>query len=392
MKKKVLFVVNSLRLGGTERVVSILTRHLKDDIEIHLALYNNVIDFPVPEGVKIFHLNQPTDESYAAMLMKLPVTSFKLHRYCKKEGIVSVCGFLNRGLYICALLRVLWGYKGYIIMCKRSHQTNLMKYTSAHVRRVNNLLLRWSLPKADLVLANSKGIASDLRKNYFPKGNLLYLPNPVDFDQIVRLSNETVDFPFSNDHFTFIAVGGLRSEKNYPGLLKAFSLVQSPHARLILVGGGDKLESLKAESIALNISHRVYFTGHCCNPFPLLRNSKCLVLNSFVEGFPNSILEALVLGKPVISTDCLSGPREILSADAEPQSHPDGYLIAAHGVLVPVNNPAVMAKAMNRLMVDQSLRSKWEDSAAAYGAGFHIKHLRERYLNVFAGTPELQNQ
>ena len=85
IKPKLLIFINTLQIGGAERVVSLLLNHLKDDFEIHLALYSKILDYTIPPEIKILDLEQPLFQNKIIRFLKLPHISLKVYRYCKKK-------------------------------------------------------------------------------------------------------------------------------------------------------------------------------------------------------------------------------------------------------------------------------------------------------------------
>ena len=384
MKQPIIICINSLRIGGTERVVSILLEHLKDVFEIHLALYNNAAHYPIPEGVKVFTLDQSPGETNFSMLMKGPLLSYRLYRYCRKYKIQTVVAFLNRPCYLAALMKELWNYKGKVVMCQRTHQSALVKYRSKINRFFSNSLLRCSFSRADLVLANSIEIEIDLRKYLPAKVAVKMIYNPLDLEEIERMSAEPFSKIFEPGIFHFIVLGGLRAEKNHSHLLKAFSLLKKGSAKLWIVGGGKLEEDLKAEAIELKLGNSVEFCGFINNPFPFVIKADCLVLASKVEGFPNALLEGLVCGKPVISTDCFSGPREILDPNKEALQHLKDVEFARFGILVPLESVQLLAKAMEVIMEDRTLREEYALRSREAIKMYDIANLKEEYVSAFS--------
>ena len=189
-----------------------------------------------------------------------------------------------------------------------------------------------------------------------------------------------------NDTFLFISVGNFRLEKIFPLLLDAFALIKELNCKLLLVGDGPLNGLLKQKVSDLKITEQVIFCGRDNNPFKYIHKCDSFILSSDVEGFPNVLLEALACGKPVISTDCLSGPREMLAPSTDPnQQLTDHFSEEEFGILTPVGNATIMAQAMRKLISDQSLRSRLQEKAASRAAGFDISIIRKYFQRAFEG-------
>ena len=386
MKPKLLICINSLRSGGAERVVSQLLTHLQDDFDIHLALYSHIIEYDIPDGIRILDLKQSENDGQMTMLLKLPWLSYKVSKYCKKNSITRSVAFLNRPCYINALMRSCWGYRGRVVMCERTHETNMLKTKSLLTSIITKFLIRVSYNRADLVLANAQAIKDDLRTNLHVLTPMEVIYNPIDIRDLQYKMKLPVTIPFSNDTFHFIAVGNFRLEKNFPLLLDAFALIKELNCKLLLVGDGPLNGLLKQKVSDLKIMEQVIFCGRDNNPFKYIHKCDSFILSSDVEGFPNVLLEALACGKPVISTDCLSGPREMLAPSTDPnQQLTDHFSEEEFGILTPVGNATIMAQAMRKLISDQSLRSRLQEKAASRAAGFDISIIRKYFQRAFEG-------
>ena len=386
MKPKLLICINSLRSGGAERVVSQLLTHLQDDFDIHLALYSHIIEYDIPDGIRILDLKQSENDGQMTMLLKLPWLSYKVSKYCKKNSITRSVAFLNRPCYINALMRSCWGYKGRVVMCERTHETNMLKTKSLLTSIITKFLIRVSYNRADLVLANAQAIKDDLRAHLHVKAPIEVIYNPIDIRDLQYKMTLPINIPLSKDIFHFIAVGNFRHEKNFPLLLNAFALIKELDCKLLLVGDGPLSDNLKQKVSDLKITDQVVFCGRDNNPFKYIHKCDSFILSSDVEGFPNVLLEALACGKPVISTDCLSGPREMLAPSTDPnQQLTDHFSEEEFGILTPVGNATIMAQAMRKLVSDQSLRSRLQEKAASRAAGFDISIIRKYFQRAFEG-------
>lgn len=386
IKPRLLIFINTLQSGGAERVVSLLLGHLKDDFEIHLALYSNIIEYNIPPEIKILNLNEPLVQDKAIRFLKLPYISWKVYRYCKKNKIKISVAFLYRPCYINALMKSFWGYKGHVIMCERTHQTTMQQSHSSIYRMFSKFMVMFSYKRADLVLANSYAMQTDLIENFKIKTPVRVIYNPIDLQFIRTHVNEETDFVFDKDIFHFVNVGGFRKEKNHLLLIQAFFILKSMPCKLLIVGAGVMEEELKQKVHDLGLMEKVIFCGFDKNPFKYVHRSDCFVLSSDVEGFPNVLIEALACSKPVISTDCSSGPRELL-APATDLHHRviNKYEIGEFGILTPVNDVIALAAAMKKMVNDASLRGLFASKAAKRAEQFDVDEIKQYFHVAFTG-------
>jgi N-acetylgalactosamine-N,N'-diacetylbacillosaminyl-diphospho-undecaprenol 4-alpha-N-acetylgalactosaminyltransferase len=386
MKPKLLIFINSLKLGGAERVVSHLLHHLNDDFELHLALYRKEIDYDIPPNIPVFDLQQSLDEQPYAVFLKIPWLSYRLSRYCKKNQIHTSVAFLNRPCYINALMRTLWRFKGSIIMCERTHQTTILESNSWLFRNVSTPLVSFSYKHASLVLVNSYASKQDLIENFHVKTPMQVIYNPIDLEKIKTQAAMPCSFEFEEGKFHFIAVGGFRKEKNLQLLLEAFFIIKNLPVKLIIVGSGVQKKDLEKKVQDLGLQTQVIFTGFDNNPFKYVKRSDCFVLSSYVEGFPNVLLEALACGKPIISTDCKSGPRELLSPGSDLHHQAlTSYEVAEFGILTPVNDVTNLASSMKKMYEDKQLRETYESKAFSRAEKFDVSEIIQYFHVAFSG-------
>lgn len=367
-------------------MVSHLLTHLQDDFEIHLALYANKIDYRIPEGIPVFDLKQSLDEKPLKVFLKIPLLAYRLARYCRKHQIKRSVAFLNRPCYINALMRSLWRYRGRTVMCERTHQTTLLESNSWLFRAVSASLVSYSYKRASLVLVNSYASKQDLAENFGVKTPMQVIYNPIDLNAIKKQGAEEPPLAFDDRFFYFISVGGFRREKNLGTLLDAFFIIKNLPVKLILVGSGAQKDDLERKVEDLGLGRQVIFTGFDNNPYKYVRRSDCFVLSSYVEGFPNVLLEALACEKAIISTDCKSGPRELLAPGTDlHHSAISSYEIAEYGILTPVNDVANLAASMKKMYEDKALRNRYEEKALARAEQFDIDKIIQYFHVAFSG-------
>jgi N-acetylgalactosamine-N,N'-diacetylbacillosaminyl-diphospho-undecaprenol 4-alpha-N-acetylgalactosaminyltransferase len=386
IKPKLLIFINTLQTGGAERVVSLLLDHLKDDFEIHLALYSNYVDYAIPPQIKILDLHQPLVQNKIIRFLKLPQISLKVYRYCKKNAINNSVAFLYRPCYINAIMKSFLGYKGHVIMCEGTHQTTMQESHSAIYRMFSKFMVMYSYKRADIILANSYAIQTDLIENFKIKTPVRVIYNPVDLQLIKSNAAEEPDLVFDKGVFHFITVGNLRKEKNQLLLIQAFFILKNLPCKLLIVGAGVMEEELKQKVKDLGLMDKIIFCGFDKNPFKYVSRSDCFVLSSNVEGFPNVLIEALACGKPVISTDCSSGPRELLAPDTDLHHRAiNNYEIGEYGILTPVKDVISLANAMKKMMEDEALRNRFLTKAAKRAEQFDVNEIKQYFHVAFAG-------
>jgi glycosyltransferase involved in cell wall biosynthesis len=211
--------------------------------------------------------------------------------------------------------------------------------------RLTRTALRWSMrrlmPRADVRVGVSGGVARDLECIAgLPAEAVRTVYNPITGFQRVIAPPESVEYAprwWGGDHQRIIAVGTLKQVKRFDRLIEAFARLPDSAARLLILGEGEERPALEALADRLGVRDRLDMPGFVPEPAPLLRKADLFVLSSDYEGFGNVVVEAMEQGVPVVSTDCPSGPREILE---------DGK----YGTLVPVGDVDALAFAMQQAL------------------------------------------
>jgi N-acetylgalactosamine-N,N'-diacetylbacillosaminyl-diphospho-undecaprenol 4-alpha-N-acetylgalactosaminyltransferase len=383
-KPKILISIHTLESGGAERVVSLLLQYLQFDFEIHLLLFTNIITYQIPGSINVIDFKQPLYQNKFLKLLKIPWQSYKIYTYCKKQKINTSVAFLYKACFVNALLKLLWRFKGKVIMCERIHQSAYNQSQPYLYKLFIKVLVRFAYNKADLVLANSQIIKEDLVQNYKIKRPIQVIYNPIDIKYVEAKSKDEAPYEFDKHVFYFIHVGGFRTQKNISLLLRAFVIIKDMPCKLILIGGGVLEQTLKEEVVSLNIEEKVFFGGWDTNPFKYVSRSNCLVLSSNAEGFPNVVLEALACGKAVISTDCSSGPRELLAPATDLHHRAiNSYEIGEYGILTPVNDVIALSAAMKKMYEDADLRKQFEGKAKGRAQQFDVDEIKQYFHVAF---------
>ncbi|QEL10247.1 glycosyltransferase [Kushneria phosphatilytica] len=245
--------------------------------------------------------------------------------------------------------------------------------TSSHARwRHMARFIEYTYPGADAVVTVSKGVAEDLSVTAKVDSDAITtIYNPVVTSSLAGRANESVAHPWlqvGDGVPTIVAAGRLRAQKNFSLLLNAFALLRHHRpARLIIMGEGEERSSLEALSHELEISDCVDMPGFSDNPYAVFSRADLFVFSSAYEGLGNVLIEALACGCPVVSTDCPSGPAEILEE-------------GRYGLLVPVGNVEALAEAMS-LTLDNPLPA---ETLKRRAAEFSL----ESSLNLYLGLTD----
>jgi len=207
--------------------------------------------------------------------------------------------------------------------------------------RVKRALMRWLYPRAAGVIAVSADMARQLVDQIGTareRTHVLY--NPIDCATIAHAANGPPDHPWLAETGVpvILSAGRLTAQKDYANLLMAFARVrQTRTCRLIILGEGELQAELEALARQLGVARDVDFPGFIANPYPWFRAAAVFVLSSQWEGLPTVLIEAMACGTPVVSTDCPTGPAEILVGSAARN-------------LVPPEDPIALAEALDRVL------------------------------------------
>jgi N-acetylgalactosamine-N,N'-diacetylbacillosaminyl-diphospho-undecaprenol 4-alpha-N-acetylgalactosaminyltransferase len=372
--------------GGAERVVSILLPELVKRYEVTLILMNETLFHPVPDEVEIVWLERSRpDENGTLKLLKLPFLAWRLERLRRKHGIGRIVSLMNRPNYIAALAKLAGGDFG-LALCERG--TPSYQYAGNSLQaRINRWLIRRLYPVADIVTANTEGAAKDLAENFgVPATKLEVVSNPFDLATIEK--DCARGSAKKNGDFVFVTVGRLDEGKNHSLLIEAFARIRRPGMKLRIVGEGPLRNELQRQIVALGLENDVTLEGAKRNPFAILASSDAFVFASRHEGFPNVLVEALACALPVISTDCPSGPGEILAPGADHVIPDRGFLCAPFGLLVPVDDRIAMQNAMKEVYNNGLLRSELVSAAPGRAADFAKERQIGKLLSLIERLPQ----
>lgn len=329
-RKKVMFLVPSMRGGGSERVISNILKNLNStqfELELVLIAKEGKYLEVIPEHVDIIDLKAK----------KVRNAIFKIIKHISKskpDVLISTLSHLN--LVIGCLIPLLPKRIKFIARESNTVSVSLKeeKYFSIYKFLYKNVLNNFNL-----IVCQSDYMSKDLIDNFsINKNKIRIIKNPVDHDDIdskLKENQNLIDGTFYN----LIGVGRLNHVKGFDKLLITFKMLPA-NFHLTLFGEGEEKENLQELAKKLKIQERVMFVNFQSNIYKYMKDSDLLVSTSKYEGLPNVILESGACGTPAIAFNCPGGTREIIIDSF------NGFLVE-NGSELDLKNKILLASKMN---------------------------------------------
>lgn len=360
-KERIMFFVSSMRAGGAERVVQVLLNYYVRFYACDLVIISgNKSEYKLDDRINVIYLNEELNQNRVIDKLWTIVNSRnKVNKYIssmENQGYkyVLIAAHLNMA-YIMALLSSKYKDVIYVIHNPQKHN----RFSNSFLYRI---LLCGILGDKKIGVV-SQGIKDELIESYGIKENhIRVLYNPVDFEYI--MSNMKEEIVYSRDYI--LAVGRLTKEKRFDRLIDIYNegLLYKKYD-LIILGDGELRRLLEEKVINLKLEKYIKMKGFCSNPYPWMKNASILLNTSDYEALPMTLLEALLTGTRVVSSDCDYGPREILIKDYS------RYLVS------PVNNIQKYIEKINEALI------YYPDEAEQLCKRFELKSVADSYLDYY---------
>lgn len=346
--------------GGAERAMVLLAGGLAQrgfSVDLVVTRARGPYFAEVPKDIRVVDLNAHR------IISSLP----SLVRYLRRERPPLLLSTLSATNCVALWARDMARVNTTVVVNEQTTRTKAHANTPHRRMRMLPKLMQWTYPRADGLTAISAGAARDLaRLLEVEEDDIRVIYNPVVTNQLESRAMEPVDHSWfrPGQPPVILSVGRLVQAKDFPTLLRAFALLRNvTDARLMILGEGERRQSLEVLAEELAIEDHVALPGFVANPYAYMAHSSVFALSSRWEGLGMGLIEAMACGTPVVSTDCPNGPHEILEG-------------GRWGRLAPVGSPEHLADALVSTLNDPGPDPR---RRAAY---FSVDRAVEQYLEV----------
>ena len=368
--ENIAIIITKLNGGGAERCASNLSIELSKKYNVYLVVLDgrnitypyegNLIDLAIPDSHNFL-------DRVINVFKRVSVVK-KLKKNHKIQCSISLLDGPN-------IVNTMSKQKDKVIVSVRN------RLSGENVGKLRKKLITYCSKKSDLTVSLSKMVKKDLIEEFgIQPDKIVTVYNHCDPILLRSLSKNSPKPSYINKESVYIAtMGRLNHQKGQWHLIRAFRevLKEIPNAKLLIIGEGELEQKLKQLATDLGIADQVIFTGFIKNPHNMLQYSEMFVFPSLYEGLGNVLLEALAFEMPIISADCIAGPREILAPDTKLDDTATSMQLEKYGILVPVmdaehfdaNEPLTEAeseltKAIIKLHYDEKLRRDYSSAAS----------------------------
>ena len=365
---KILVVIQTLRGGGAERAVSLLSREWAKSHEVTIVLFDaSRIDYD--HGGRIVELREPVwsipfNFFHLKGAYVICMGAARLARLIRRERPDRIISFMESANVSAIIASALTGRLPRLTISVRS--------TPAYIFSLRHRLLVLPLYRLPArVVALSEGVRRDLTSTHrLPPERTSFIPNPVVVKNARDAARETA--PPLPERYV-LGAGRLAPEKGFERLLRAFHRLDRPALHLAILGEGPERAALLRLAHELGLEGRLHLPGFVVEVETWYRHAACFVMSSRHEGWGNVLMEALADGCPVVSFDCDYGPSEILEG-------------GKYGLLAPEGDVGALVEAMARVLDDDALRRDLAARGPERARAFSVEQIAPRWLEADVKT------
>lgn len=356
-KKNIAFVIYSLESGGAERVVATLANLFTSSFNVTIiTLVNSNSVYELDNRIERRYCLENT--SYKPTIWKSIKYNLQIYvsirKILKEQGIDLAISFMTTTNVL-----TIWAAKSLNIPCIVSERSNPYIYTQ---NRIWSFLVKISLPKADYLIVQSM-LAKEYYNRIMNTDRILCLPNPLSPALISKKKSDI------NKKNIILNVGRLDSNKSQDLLIRAFANIDHSNWQLVFVGEGPLLNSYQKLAATLGVSSSIIFAGKKSDVSTYYNQSKIFAFTSKSEGFPNVLIEAMYFELACISTDCQSGPSELIEN-------------GVNGYLIPIDDQDSLENYLKSLMTSPLLCEKFGENAQKTASAYKVEMVISKWNQI----------
>lgn len=332
---KINFLISSLSGGGAEKVLTTLAKEFAvngNDVAI-ISLEKRPQFYQIDENIKLIKIDNKGKGK-----IKENISDFKeIRKFLKTRKADISISFLSR----CNLMTIIanTGLKNRVVVCDRN---NPLREHSVKAFKLSCFIYQF---------ATAISVQTEQIKSFYPKklqDKIFVIENPLDMEALSKQLGDT----HTDREKTIVSMGRLEPQKDFKTLIEAYSEIASKYSdwKLKIYGIGDMKDELQMLIDSKNMSDKIMLCGRTEKPYLALREAEIFVLSSNYEGFPNVLCEAMYAGCACISSDCVSGPRELI-------------VNGENGLLFDVGDKTQLKSDIEKLINNENLRKSFSDKA-----------------------------
>lgn len=331
--KKIGIIIPDFAEGGMPKIASTLIEYLQAYFTIDLILLNRDKEIRYPTSSANLIRVTSLGTNFFSKIIVYFNRIYIVRRIVKNNQYNAVIGFGVAANILAILCR-----KHTRVIGTEHNIKSIENKKWGIAGKIFNVLMRHLYPKADLIVAISEGMKVDLIENYgLPKEKIIVINNPHNLEKIKQNGNYNgAKNKLDNGVINFVTIGRLTDVKNQLLQIRAVQMLSKNNkVNLHIFGEGVLEKDLKNYVGEQRLEETVHFHGFVKNPYPYLKEADAFLLTSLNEGFPNALIESLCLDTPVITADCVSGPREIVdpAESIDYKDMIDSFTIKNNGIL-----------------------------------------------------------
>jgi len=401
--KQLILLINSFDGGGAERQFSILADYLPFTAIYCIESTNVYLD----ESKHAVHYLSTHNNKTRSLIKYLstPYYAYKLYKQLKGKKNIQVLSVLERAHLVSYLLS---------FFMKIDHIMSFQLSHKSHYKGISGSVLKFIFKKVTqrslFSIPNSYAGAIEMAELYqIPSAKITAIPNGYNFEEIQTRSLLNHESPFSTllQQPYILCVARFLGQKAQDKLIMAFSNIKKTHPglKLVFAGTGEKMQACIDLSMSLSLKtfvynqepytddHDVYFLGFQKNPLVLMKHASIFAFPTYYEGLPNALIEAMICGAVPVSSDCPTGPREIIAPDTQLTTQAQNYEVSPNGILIApfdANNPdkangvQAWTEALNYLLDHPSLVANIQSHLPSRVAEYNMNVIIEKWNQVIA--------